>query len=161
MKFRVLLFLMAAFLLMSCNQWDTLRVFEKNVQVPGYEWSYNFRPSFTVEITDTAATYNIYVTLRHTEAYPFSNIWLLITTEFPGEKPQTRRVELPLADVTGKWLGSGMDDIYEHRIPIQQNALFNKPGSYHFSFEQNMRQNPLPHVMSVGLRVEKAGTATP
>jgi gliding motility-associated lipoprotein GldH len=49
-----------------------------------------------------------------------------------------------------------VDDIYEHRIPIQQNAIFPKPGLYRFTFEQNMRQNPLPEMLSVGLRIEKA-----
>lgn len=158
---QILTFFTVALLLCSCNHWDELRVFEKNIPVPGYEWSYDFKPSYAVQITDTAALYNIYVTFRHTAAYPFSNIWLLITTEYPGEKPVTSRVELPLADVGGKWLGSGMDGIFDHRIPIQRHAKFNKKGIYHFSFEQNMRENPLPHVMSVGLRIEKAGTETP
>jgi gliding motility-associated lipoprotein GldH len=82
---------------------------------------------------------------------------LLISSNYEGVKPKTQRVELPLANKEGKWLGSGMGDIFEHRIPIQQNARFDKQGMYHFSFEQNMRLNPLPHIMSVGLRVEKAG----
>jgi len=139
----------------GCQNVNNLNTYEKHVAIPAYSWNYGFRPSFVVAISDTAARYNIFVTLRHTNAYPFSNLWLLISTNFAGEKPSTHRVELPLADKQGRWLGSGMDDIFEHRIPIQQHARFDKAGSYHFSFEQNMRINPLPHVMSVGLRIEK------
>lgn len=134
-------------------------VYEKNLEVPGHAWSYDHKPDFevTLQPEDTAYLYNIYVNVRHTDAYPYSNIWVMVGTRFPGDSLQTRRVELPLADVTGKWLGSGLDDIYEHRIPIQQRAVLDKPGAYHFTFEQNMRQNPLPNVMNVGLRIEKAG----
>lgn len=135
--------------------------YEKNLEVPGHEWAYDYKPSFDIKIQpeDTAYLYNICVNIRHTDAYPYSNIWVLVGTQYPGDSiAKEQRVELPLADVTGKWAGSGLDDIYEHRIFIQQNAIFNKPGTYKFTFEQNMRQNPLPHVMNVGLRIEKAGT---
>ncbi|WP_083721948.1 gliding motility lipoprotein GldH [[Flexibacter] sp. ATCC 35208] len=136
--------------------------YEKNLEIPGHEWAYNYKPAFevTLQPADTAYLYNIYVNIRHKDAYPYSNIYLLIDTQFPGEQPIPQRVELPLADMTGKWLGSGLDDIYEHQIPIQQHAILNKPGIYKFTFEQNMRQNPLPDIMNVGLRVEKAGLRT-
>lgn len=134
--------------------------YEKNQEIPGHQWSYQYKPDFevTVKPEDTAYLYNIYVNVRHTDAYPYSNIWVLVNTQAPGDSTrQSRRVELPLADASGKWLGSGLDDIYEHRIPIQERAILNKAGTYHFIFEQNMRQNPLPYVMNVGLRIEKAG----
>lgn len=139
----------------GCHKTDRLNTFEKHVAIPGYLWNYAFHPSFDVDITDTSARYNIYVTIRHTNDYPFSNLWVLITSDYSGEKPITQRVELPLADREGRWLGSGIDNIYDQRISIQQNARFNKTGLYHFSFEQNMRVDDLPHVMSVGLRIEK------
>ena len=135
--------------------------YEKNLEIPGHEWTYDYKPSFEVKIQpeDTAYLYNIYVNIRHTDAYPYSNIWLLVGTQTPGDSTvKEQRVQLPLADVSGKWAGSGLDDIYEHRVFIQQRAILNKPGIYKFTFEQNMRQNPLPYVMNVGLRIEKAGT---
>lgn len=139
----------------GCRDIMQLDTYEKHVAIPGYSWQYDFHPAFDVRITDTAARYNIEITLRHTDAYPFANLWILVSGSLEGEKPAIRRVELPLADRSGQWLGSGMDDIYEHRIPIQRNARFDKAGIYHFSFEQNMRVNPLAHVMSIGLRIEK------
>lgn len=150
------LFFLAIVLFSGCVKSGKLGVYQKNIPIPEYSWNYSYHPEFKFKITDTASLYNIYVTIRHTNAYPFSNIWLLISSNYEGEKPKTQRVELPLANKEGKWLGSGMGDIFEHRIPIQQNARFDKRGMYHFSFEQNMRLNPLPYIMSVGLRVEKA-----
>jgi hypothetical protein len=48
-----------------------------------------------------------------------------------------------------------MDDIYEHRVLIQPETKFTKPGTYSFTLEQIMRDDPLLHVMNVGVRVEK------
>ena len=51
-----------------------------------------------------------------------------------------------------------MDDIYEHRIalaPADQDLYFRRSGDYTFQVEQIMREDPLQHVMNVGIRVEK------
>lgn len=145
-------------LVFSCSA-PRMDTFEKNRDISGQEWHVKDLPSFEVEISaaDTAFQYNMYVNVRHTDAYPYSNLWLIIHTYAPGDSTaDVRRVELPLQDTDGKWLGNGLDDIFEHRIPIQQNAIFSRPGKYRFTFEQNMRQDPLTDIMSVGLRIEKA-----
>lgn len=144
-----------AFISSGCRQSLRLNTYERHVSIPKYSWDYDFRPSFSFQIKDTAARYNLFVTIRHADDYPFSNIWLLISSGPEGHKPREQRVELPLADAEGRWLGSGMDGIYDHRIPIQRHARFDKAGTYVFSFRQDMRSNPLQHIMSVGLRVEK------
>lgn len=152
--------IIAGCLLMASCLPAKMDAYEKNQEIPRHQWTYQYKPVFEVTVNpeDTAYLYNLYVNVRHTDAYPYSNIWVLVSTQTPGDTTQQlRRVELPLADASGKWLGSGLDDIYEHRIPIQERAILNKPGTYRFIFEQNMRQNPLPYVMNVGLRIEKAG----
>jgi gliding motility-associated lipoprotein GldH len=67
-------------------------------------------------------------------------------------------LELPLASAEKGWLGSGMDDIYEHRIALTldpQLVGFKKSGNYNFTLEQIMREDPLEHVFNAGLRIEK------
>ncbi len=135
--------------------------FQKDVSVPQYEWAYNFQPSFKVDIEDTAALYNLYFIIRHTEAYPFANLWMYVYTKEPGDSSfQRSRIEIPLSEASGKWLGRGMGEVYEQRMPITRNdapMIFKKPGTYELKFEQNMRVNPLPEVLQVGLRIEKLG----
>jgi gliding motility-associated lipoprotein GldH len=133
-------------------------VFEKNVAIPGQQWSGNFRPSiqFTISGKDTASIYNVYMVLRHTDAYNFNNIWIKGSVVLPGDSVgKSAKYDLTLADPEKGWLGSGMDDIYEHRVVIQERTKFNKPGTYTFTIEQIMREDPLRHVLNVGLRVEK------
>ena len=72
----------------------------------------------------------------------------------------TFRVVKQLASDEKGWLASGMDDVYEHRIPllrelVENNISIRKSGDYTFTIEQIMRQDPLQHVFNVGLRIEK------
>lgn len=143
----------SALLFTSCQ---TIDVFEKNVSLPRHEWSNTFRPEISFEITDTISYYNIYVVLRHTDAYRYKNIWLNVYTQIPGDTIMNQRLDLLLATDDKGWLGSGMDDIYEHRIRItQEPQRLARKGLYKFRLEQIMREDPLENVMNVGIRVEK------
>ena len=133
------------------------RIYEKNVAIEKYIWDSKFTPSFTVEIKDTSVMYNLYVNVRHAEIYPFQNIWLMISTQFPDGTKSSRRIEVMLANDEGKWFGEGLGDIWDYRTLIQENAFFTEPGTYTFSLEQSMRQDPLPGIMAVGIRVENTG----
>ena len=54
-----------------------------------------------------------------------------------------------------RWLGSGMDDIFEHRILINPQPRPLRKGTYTFTLEQDMREDPLEHILNAGIRVEK------
>lgn len=138
----------------SCDQ---NRIYEKNTSIEKYIWSSAVVPQFKVEIRDTSALYNIYVNIRHADMYPFQNIWLLVGTQFPDSTNASRRIEVMLANDEGKWYGDGLGDIWDFRSLIQENAFFNKAGTYTFTLEQNMRQDPLPGIMAVGIRIENTG----
>lgn len=147
----------AIIILLLASSCVTIDVFEKNVSIPNQEWSGNFQPEITFEIKDTTSLYNIYVVLRHTDAYRYNNIWLNVYTEIPGDTVNKQRLDLRLATDDKGWLGSGMDDIFEHRILITRSPVaLRKPGEYKFRLQQIMREEPLQYVMNVGIRVEKA-----
>lgn len=155
--FRTLLPLLAVSLFVPACQ--TIELYEKSVTIPGHAWDKNYKPSFNFTIKDTAVPYKLYVVLRLTDQYNYNNIYVNITTQQPGQdSSRTGRYDLTLATNEKGWLGSGMDDIYEHRIlltPAGQEFYFRKTGDYTFTIEQIMRENPLQHVMNVGLRLEK------
>ncbi len=51
-----------------------------------------------------------------------------------------------------------MDDIFEVRKNITPGPVpFKKAGIYTFTIGQIMRENPLLHILNVGIRVEKVG----
>jgi len=148
-----LLIMMIAVWAVSCKQVD---VYEKNTTVPHYEWQHNYAAGGTFSITDTTASYNIYIVLRHTDAYKYNNIWLNVGLQAPGDTMFFQKVNLALAsDATG-WEGTGMDDIWEVRKLLNsQPRRFKKSGEYKFNITHIMRDNPLPDIMSAGMRVQK------
>lgn len=143
------------FFLTACN---TIDVFEKNTSIPNMQWQNNFNATGTFKITDTVSTYNIYIVLRHTDAYLYNNIWLNAGLQAPGDTGlQFQKINLPLGSDANGWDGIGMNDIWEVRKLISGTPKrFIKPGDYNFTIGQLMRDNPLQHILSAGLRIEKA-----
>jgi gliding motility-associated lipoprotein GldH len=136
----------------SCT---TIDLFEKSVAIPGHSWKSDFKPSFDFSIKDTTSTYQLLLILRHNDKYNYKNIYINISAKLPGRDSAVNiRKDLALATDDKGWLGTGMDDIYEHRIPLGDPETL-KAGNYTFTVEQIMRENPLHHVLNVGLRIEK------
>jgi len=133
--------------------------YQKQAAVPGAAWRYDFQPEFKIHISDTAAHYRMFFLIRHDEAYPNANIWIRFKIKAPGDTAfhEGVRIDKTLADVEGKWLGKGMGNIWEHKLPLTREEMpsFRRQGDYTIRIEQIMRSNPLPSVLNVGLIVEK------
>ncbi|MDB5193884.1 MAG: gldH [Segetibacter sp.] len=136
----------------GCKKID---IYEKTSAFAKHEWRSQDRRSFTFAIEDTTSLYNIFLVLRHEDAYNYNNIWVNIAVISPRDTVATRR-EFILANNNQGWLGSGMDDIYEHRIPFSYAPAKLQKGPYTFTLKQDMREDPLEHILNVGIRVEKA-----
>jgi gliding motility-associated lipoprotein GldH len=149
--------LLTGMLWSSCTQQN---LYERSEAIPQHRWSSTFIPSFDCIIRDTTAPYNIALVLRHRDLYRYNNIWLQFTITAPDQQKHQFDTELQLGNNEQGWLGSGMDDIYEHRISLQNvlvknGVSFKKAGRYQFQVKQIMREDPLEYVMNVGLRIEK------
>lgn len=136
----------------ACNN---LNVYAKQKFFPVHEWKTGDSVQFSFDITDTIARYNVFIVLRHTDEYAFNNIWLNITSHPPQSAPSKQMFDLKLADNANGWLGTGMGDIFEHKIKINTAPLQLRKGNYTISLEQIMRENPLKHLLNVGIRIEK------
>jgi len=153
-KFHLLLTaLIFVSLFTSC---DSKRIFEKNQELPEAGWKKDNIVKFDVMITDPSISSNFYINVRNAEGYPYSNLYLFVKTKFPNGKISNDTLECVLADEKGKWLGKGLGDIYDNQIPFKRNVHFPLTGHYTFEIQHGMRLEPLPLLMDVGLRIEKA-----
>jgi gliding motility-associated lipoprotein GldH len=152
--FKMSTLLMLMFLLFSSC--DRKRIFEENQPITNNLWDSNNKLKFTVDIMDTVNSNNFYVNVRNADGYPYNNLFLFIKTTFPNGKVAIDTMECVLADEKGKWLGSGMGDIYDNQIPFKRNVRFPMSGKYTFELQQGMRLDNIPLIMDVGLRIEKA-----
>src|SRR6478672_3929958 len=137
----------------SCQ--DTQTVVDDNFEIAGHNWSYTEKVQVPVMIEDASLSYNVYLNLRLTASYKYSNIFLLIHTTGPDGKKTTERKEFRLALPDGEWLGSGSGNLYSYQILFRENYKFPIKGKYTFELEQNMRDNPLNSITDAGVRVEK------
>jgi gliding motility-associated lipoprotein GldH len=147
------LLLMCALFFYSC---DNARIFEQNQSIPESGWSSSSILKYDVEIKDPATAANFFINVRNADGYPYSNLYLFIKTTFPNGKLSNDTLECILADDKGKWLGTGMGDIYDNQIPFKRNVRFPVAGKYTFEIQHGMRTNIVPLIMDVGLRIEKA-----
>lgn len=136
---------------------DPKRVMDESISIANHNWIYGNKIKFDVDIKDAQVSYNLYLNVRVTSAYRYSNMFVLVyQSQGPTKKATTTRYELKLASPTGEWLGKGSGSMYSYQIPFKQQYHFPVAGKYHFEIEQNMRDNPLRSVSDVGLRVEKS-----
>ena len=88
------------------------------------------------------------ILIRHSEQYSFQNIWLKTGVE----ANQLERIEIQLASVSGHWLGTKSGSLYttEYELALP----FSTSDTTQFYVVQNMRENPLLGVQSIGLKME-------
>ena len=139
---------------------DSAKIFEENIALEKNVWSVENHLKFQVEITDTVSDINLIMNIRHSAHYPFSNLWVFVKTTNPAGTQRIDTLECVLAEKDGKWIGSGIGDIWDVQIPFKTQTYIN-PGDYTFEIEQAMRYGDkarieqLPEIMNVGLRIEK------
>ncbi|MGB3617312.1 MAG: gliding motility lipoprotein GldH [Catalinimonas sp.] len=137
---------------------DPARIYEKNLEVPGASWVEDSLVTFEFEVPDSTQAYNVYYNVRNSLDYPFYNLYLTYYLEdSSGREVSSRLQELTLFDPkTGEPRGSSLSDLFDHQILGLPGYRFPHAGRYTFKLKQYMRQDPLPGVLNVGIRVERA-----
>ncbi|WP_257669339.1 gliding motility lipoprotein GldH [Parapedobacter tibetensis] len=126
---------------------------DNSVAISDRKWHYEDQPEIEAHITDTKKRYNIYLNLRHTPDYKYSNIFVLVHRHEPNGRDTTERFEVRLAEPDGRWLGRGMGSTFSHQQLLKEHFRFPDTGKYVFKLEQNMRENPLDEITDVGIRI--------
>ncbi len=152
-NFFFIAFFLIFFVSVSC---DPLHVYEKNKDIPGREWNKNQAVTFDVPIDDSSDVYNMYINIRHTSQYKFRNIIFFIKTIGPEGTIAKDTVEYMLADKKGKWFGGGLGSLYFLQLPYKKHIRFPQKGVYRFEIIQGMREDKLPGINDIGIRIEKA-----
>lgn len=131
-------------------------LFEADTEVPDGRWSRELQPEFTFDIADTLNGHDVFIDLRHTGDYAYSDLYLFVSVTGPGLPPARDTVQCLLADPTGRWYGTGSGYIKSAHVLYKLNKRFPRAGRYSIRLEQAMRDEPLEHVIDVGISVEKS-----
>jgi gliding motility-associated lipoprotein GldH len=132
---------------------DSGTVYDQQVVLPQDGWFMNEAVKFDVDIVDTLLPYDFNLTLRHTTDYRYSNLYVFMTTQFPNGKISRDTIECLLADVSGRWMGSGWGKVRDEEINLRTQLHFPQRGQYQFYIQQAMRTDTLKEITHVGLRL--------
>ena len=139
--------------MISC---DSNKVFDQYIEVENATWKRENIAKFSIDITDTTNAHNLYINVRNKGNYPYSNLYMFVKIEGPDGNFSIDTVNCILADKSGKWLGNGIGDLWDVKVPYIGGFKFAKSGNYEFSFEQAMRvENGLEGITDIGLRIER------
>ncbi|MFK7952389.1 MAG: gliding motility lipoprotein GldH [Ekhidna sp.] len=147
--------LIISILIFSC---DSSRVYEDFNDMEDAFWHIDSVQTFDFKIEDTTRNYNVLATFRNASSYPFYNLYFQYSiADSLGNVLTQELKEVTLFNAkTGEPYGDGLGDLFDHAFPVQENYTFPRVGSYSIQFQQFMRMDTLPFIMSVGGRVEFA-----
>jgi gliding motility-associated lipoprotein GldH len=135
-------------------------VFQEDAQTPAGIWERGWDPVFTFNIGDTVSAHDVYLDLRHTGDYPFSNLYAFVKLTGPDNKSLTDTVECVLADPSGRWYGKGLgfitSDRFQAHVLYKLRNRFPRKGRYTLTLEQAMRTEQLQGVIDVGVSIERS-----
>jgi gliding motility-associated lipoprotein GldH len=133
-----------------------LNLFEENQTIHKSSWASNQVLRFEYNVTDTIAPKNIYINFRHTGLYKYNNVYLFVTTTAPNGKSIKDTADFTIADPKGKWMGSGIGDVFDIRLAYKHNIRFAQQGKYVFLIQHGMRDENLQEITDVGIRIENS-----
>lgn len=130
-------------------------LYENTTDIPKGVWNKENVIQFNVPVLDTINSYNIILSIRNNNLYPFSNIYILSDTYSPKGNVVRDTIQIELCDSHGKWYGKGIGGIWQNRIYYKKNIRFPVSGAYRFNFKQAMRNDDLEGIIDMGIKIER------
>ncbi len=159
MMHKLVFLLGALFLSMSC---DSNRQYDVYKSLDNQNWHKDSIVSFKFEAKDSLSKNNIFLNLRNTGVYEFSNLFIITELQYPNGSLEVDTLEYEMADLNGNWLGTGYTDLKESKLFYKEEFVFSDLGVYEFRIQQAMRKRDnvqgiqkLKGISDVGLRIEK------
>ncbi len=150
------------FLYISFVSCDNKQLFDEYKTVAG-AWDANEQMTFVLPELDSIEPYNLFINIRNTNAYRYSNLFLISSMHFPNGKIVTDTLEYEMAAPSGKWLGTGFTDTKESKLWYKEKVQFFEKGAYKVQLQHAMRKNgetsgihSLEGITDVGFRIEYA-----
>ena len=139
---------------LACCSNDSEQAFLNNLNG---KWDKKAEQKFDFNIKDAQNPKNIIFVVRNNNDYPYSNIRLIVN--FLDKKTKiksTDTLNYILAKPSGEWLGKGFGDTKEILFQYKLNYKFPGNGDYSIGLVQAMRNDNLPGIEDIGVKLETA-----
>ena len=152
-KYNTLKIILLFGLLVVLGACDRNVVYSTYIDLPPTGWMKDSVYTFEIDVTDTAATYELDLLLRNTDSFESQNLWLFITRLQNGQPWKCDTLNIFIADEMGQWLGSGVGNIHNITVPYKGQLRFAAAGTYTYSIAHAMRCDTLQGITHVGLQL--------
>ena len=159
MRVSKIAFILLLVLVTSCDQ---KAVFDEYKSV-STAWNKEDVVHFKVNAPDSINPYNLFVNVRNTNAYKYSNLYLIVEMNFPHGKRLTDTLEYKMTERNGAWLGEGLSVVKDNKLWYKEGVIFNESGTYNVKIQHAMRSSGevngvvnLEGLTDVGFRIEKS-----
>jgi gliding motility-associated lipoprotein GldH len=146
----------ATVLLMALAACTKPALINETQEVPSGDWEFNDVKRFTHEVSDTLSPFNFYAQIRHSGNYEYQNLIIYFKTYFPNNTFIVDTIDCPMAEASGKWMGSGLGDLLDNQVMFKRNLQFPLAGTYNFEIQHAMRPDTIHEIYDVGLLIKNA-----
>lgn len=150
---RLLAVILSSLLAISCSQTNG----DVYVASVGGKWDNKKEQKLNFSISDAQNPKNITFVVRNNNDYPYSNIRFIVNfSNLKTKQTQTDTLNYIIAKPNGEWLGKGFGETKEILFQYKANYKFPENGDYSIGVIQAMRNDALPGIEDIGVKIESA-----
>lgn len=126
--------------------------------MPTEGWHKDSILTFSYTPTDSVHDYSIRFVVRHTNQYPYQNMWLFVN-HYVNDSVclEADTVECILADDYGRWYGKGIS-VYELPMVYMESYHYKRSSCntiFTLTLQQGMRSEMLRGIQNIGVEIVK------
>ncbi|OJU54583.1 MAG: hypothetical protein BGN96_12945 [Bacteroidales bacterium 45-6] len=147
-----------ALLLVVVTSCDNREAYHQFQDVKNTSWAKADSLSFLIDTTSIqpGLAYDIRLETVNNVNFPYQNLWLFVRSNIENEKIfHQDTIQIKLADMYGKWLGSGFGSYYQNSVLLRQRIVFPQKRNYKIQVIQGMRDEPLAGIEKVGVKISR------
>lgn len=133
-------------------------VYNSYIDIEDYVWKSDKTLIFNIEIDDSSSIgFDVFYDLRYGIQYPYKNLFISYALKDSTGKIVDEGMQnlLLFEDKTGRPKGDGLGDIFDYEFnAFKQLDLSQK--KYSLEINQYMREQDLPYIMSLGVKIKKS-----
>lgn len=138
--------------MLSCRRGVVVSEYQS---LPLSGWSVDSVLCFSFSVPDQQMPYDMELNVRHTDDYPYQNIWVFTSLYADSLLVSTDTLSCFLANQRGEWLGRGAGRLREVAMPYLQNQPLDTC-HYRLEVRHGMREEVLYGVNDFGFTVIKS-----
>lgn len=151
---KIIVTLVLGLCFISCD--SNNRIYSEHKELsPQMEWKKEDARTFDLSIENTENVYDLSLSFRYMEGFPFKSMKVKVTEISPSGKEHSKEYNLKIRDENGEYIGEPALDIWDSEHLIESDKKYIEKGKYSYIVEPSMPSDPVQMVMEIGVILDK------